>query len=70
MKKYEYMILYEYPTGKGRVFLTLNYEINSKEDIKKIDKSLRSDNSVLKLNKHLRCNVYVSDFKLLRVYVE
>lgn len=57
---YEYMIVYQYEEGCGRVFLERNLTIESDKDIERIDKQLED------MTGHK--SVIVTDFKLLRSY--
>lgn len=62
MKRYEYMINYSYPRGRGRMRIVSSDKIKSYEDIEKIDEVVRSNKNDPK--------AFVTDFKLLREYDE
>ena len=69
MKKYEYMVIYLFPNGNGRTFITRNKKIKRIKDVEELDDFLRSDEFITDLPKHFKEKVYVSDFKLLRTYI-
>lgn len=69
MKKYEYMVIYLFPNGSGRMFINSDKKIESIEDVEKLDDFLRSDKFITDLPKHLKEKIYVSDFKLLKSYI-
>lgn len=62
MKMYEYMVVYNFPNGNGRIEIKRNRPIESYDDVVELDKFISSNNSIK--------NLYVADFKLLRVYEE
>ena len=60
MKMYEYMVNYAHPNGVGRIEITRNEPIKSYDDVVALDKFIKSVNKIEGL--------FVTDFKLLRVY--
>jgi len=67
--RYEYMILYVFPNGNGKTYITRNRKISSIEDAEEIDIWLRSDDCILGITKELKEKVYATDFKLLGKYI-
>lgn len=69
MKQYEYMINFAFPGGVGRTSVFLKKEVNSMKDIDSIDNFLRSDSSdIPDIPANLKSQIYVQDFKLLKVH--
>ena len=62
MKLYEYMIIYFLGNGIGRVQVTRSEPIRSYDDVVKVEKVIKDEK---KLD-----NLFITDFKLLRVYEE
>lgn len=60
MKQYEYMVLYNFPNGNGRIQITRKRPIESYADVEELDEFIQKNNAMEK--------AYVYDFKLLRVY--
>ena len=60
MKLYEYMVIYSFPNGKGRIQFTRSEPIRSYDDVEKVEKVIKGENKI--------DNLLVIDFKLLRVY--
>lgn len=57
---YEYMVVYTFPHGTGRMAITTNEPIKSYEDIERFDKVVRESTGIEEL--------FVSNFKLLNQY--
>ena len=62
MKLYEYMVIYTFSNGTGRIQIRASEPIRSYDDIVKLDKFIKDKKKLDKL--------FVTDFKLLRVYEE
>ncbi len=60
MKKYEYMVVYSFQHGTGRIAITAEKPISSYDDIENIDKTIRKANGLE--------TAFAIDFKLLREY--
>ena len=60
MKLYEYMIIYVFDSGVGRVQFTRGEPIRSYDDVGRVEKVINDEK---KLD-----NLFITDFKLLRVY--
>lgn len=62
MKLYEYMIIYVFDSGLGRIQFTRSEPIRSYDDVVKVEKVINGEK---KLD-----NLFITYFKLLRVYEE
>ena len=62
MKLYEYMVNYAFNNGIGRIQITKSEPIRSYDDVESLDKFIKSEKKI--------DNLFVTDFKLLRVYEE
>ncbi len=62
MKLYEYMVIYSFSNGKGRIQFTRSEPIRSYDDVGRVEKVIKGD---VKLD-----GLLVTYFKLLRVYEE
>lgn len=62
MEKYEYMVIYSFNQGKGRIQIVTPKPIESYDDVEALDKTIREHNKIDK--------AFVIDFKLLRKYKE
>lgn len=60
--KYEYMVVYSYSKGIGRIQIIRDRKIDSYEQVESTDEAIR---------KHIDLeNIFIVDFKLLRTYKE
>ena len=62
MKLYEYMVIYSFSNGQGRIQFTRSEPIRSYDDVVRVEKVINDEK---KLD-----NLFITDFKLLRVYEE
>ncbi|NEZ48034.1 hypothetical protein FDF74_12770 [Clostridium niameyense] len=62
MKKYEYMVIYSFGQGIGRIQITTLKLIENYDDVETLDKIIREHNGI--------DNAFAIDFKLLREYTE
>lgn len=62
MKLYEYMVIYTLPNGIGRIQFTRSEPIRSYDDVVNVEKHIRNEKQL--------DNLFITDFKLLRVYEE
>lgn len=62
MKKYEYMVVYSFPGGIGRIQITTENPVKNYADVEKFDETIRESNGI--------SNAFAIDFKLLRKYKE
>lgn len=61
MVKYEYMVIYHFQNGFGRICITMDKKIKEYADIEKIDAYLKEQCPEYR-------GIIVTDFKLLRSY--
>lgn len=62
LKKYEYMVVYSFNLGIGRVQIITPKPIKTYIDVENLDKTVKEHNGIT--------NAMVIDFKLLREYEE
>ena len=62
MKKYEYMVVYSFSQGMGRIQIITQKSIASYDDVEALDKTIREHNGINK--------AFAIDFKLLKEYTE
>ncbi|MFR4584662.1 hypothetical protein [Clostridium cadaveris] len=62
MRKYEYMVVYSFQNGIGRIKITMEKPIENYKDVEQLDTTIRKANGTL--------NAFVTNFKLLREYEE
>lgn len=60
MKKYEYMVVYSFQGGVGRIQLTSEKLVETYTDVEKFDAIIRESTRMP--------NAFTTDFKLLREY--
>lgn len=61
MLKYEYMVVYHYQNGMGRIRITTDSKIDEYKDVEKLDQYLKDTKPGIQ-------GLMVTDFKLLRTY--
>ena len=62
IKKYEYMVVYSFLGGLGRIQIITEKPIESYDDVQSLDETIKKSNGLT--------NVFATDFKLLREYEE
>jgi len=62
LEMYEYMVVYNFPNGNGRIEIKRDRPIQSYDDVVGLDKFISKSNNIK--------NLYVADFKLLRICKE
>lgn len=60
--KYEYMVVYSFNNGTGRICITRDKEILNYDDVESLDKTIRETNGIT--------SAFAIDFKLLRKYAD
>ena len=58
--KYEYMVIYNFPQGMGRIRITSDKKIKCFEDVENVEKIVKRDTG--------KNDLVVTNFKLLRIY--